>query len=235
MNVTEVRYPAFSRNFQFHRRDPTVHVGTFLKDSSESVFQQAAFKIRFLERVGDSDEKNFTSVKEFIADTVKSVTEPEQPRLTIIFQWNPEVEFTSNDFTDNLLDACNYKILCAIQGKGEIGVKLRVKFGNFSENCEKLDAVENMTDEGSCIRLRSLICALKGAQRDDIEQMKEVITGIIPQVSLYFVQAYELWLAAESRNEVTLDLEPNDDLSLGSFSFLPIDAPHDQINEEIYR
>ena len=52
-----------------------------------------------------------------------------------------------------------------------------------------------MTDEGSCIRLRSLICALKGAQRDDIEQMKEVITGIIPQVSLYFVQAYELWLA----------------------------------------
>ena len=70
-----------------------------------------------LERVGDSDEKNFTSVKEFIADTVKSVTEPEQPRLTIIFQWNPEVEFTSNDFTDNLLDACNYKILCAIQGK----------------------------------------------------------------------------------------------------------------------
>ena len=105
----------------------------------------------------------------------------------------------------------------------------------ISENCEKLDAVENMTDEGSCIRLRSLICALKGAQRDDIEQMKEVITGIIPQVSLYFVQAYELWLAAESRNEVTLDLEPNDDLSLGSFSFLPIDAPHDQINEEIYR
>ena len=72
---------------------------------------------RILERVGDSDEKNFTSVKEFIADTVKSVTEPEQPRLTIIFQWNPEVEFTSNDFTDNLLDACNYKILCAIQGK----------------------------------------------------------------------------------------------------------------------
>ena len=70
----------------------------------------------FLERVGDSDEKNFTSVKEFIADTVKSVTEPEQPRLTIIFQWNPEIEFTSNDFTDNLLDACNYKILCAIQG-----------------------------------------------------------------------------------------------------------------------
>ena len=72
---------------------------------------------RILERVGDSDEKNFTSVKEFIADTVKSVTEPEQPRLTIIFQWNPEVEFTSNDFTDNVLDACNYKILCAIQGK----------------------------------------------------------------------------------------------------------------------
>ena len=67
--------------------------------------------------MGDSDEKNFTSVKEFIADTVKSVTEPEQPRLTIIFQWNPEIEFTSNDFTDNLLDACNYKILCAIQGK----------------------------------------------------------------------------------------------------------------------
>ena len=92
-----------------------------------------------------------------------------------------------------------------------------------------------MTDEGSCIRLRSLICALKGAQREDIEQMKEVITGIIPQVSLYFVQAYELWLAAEARNELTLDLEPNDDLSLGSFSFLPIDAPHDQINEEIYR
>lgn len=77
--------------------------------------------------MGDSDEKNFTSVKEFIADTVKSVTEPEQPRLTIIFQWNPEVEFTSNDFTDNLLDACNYKILCAIQGKGEIWV--RVNFG----------------------------------------------------------------------------------------------------------
>ena len=85
--------------------------------------------IRILERVGDSDEKNFTSVKEFIADTVKSVTEPEQPRLTIIFQWNPEVEFTSNDFTDNLLDACNYKILCAIQGKGEIEV--RVNFGGM--------------------------------------------------------------------------------------------------------
>ena len=115
------------------------------------------------------------------------------------------------------------------------GVKSLVTNNNASENCEKLDAVENMTDEGSCIRLRSLICALKGAQRDDIEQMKEVITGIIPQVSLYFVQAYELWLAAEARNEVTLDLEPNDDLSLGSFSFLPIDAPHDQINEEIYR
>ena len=83
-----------------------------------------------LERVGDSDEKNFTSVKEFIADTVKSVTEPEQPRLTIIFQWNPEVEFTSNDFTDNLLDACNYKILCAIQGKGEI--RVRVNFGKHN-------------------------------------------------------------------------------------------------------
>ena len=98
-----------------------------------------------------------------------------------------------------------------------------------------MDCTENMTDEGSCIRIRSLISALKGATKPDIDQMKDIITGVLPDVALYFDQAYELWLATEQRSELSLDLDPNDDLALGAISFLPTDAPHDQINEEIFR
>ena len=180
---------------------------------------------------GESKKYDATNYKDFITDTFKSLTEPEQPRLTIIFQWNPEQEYQTNDFTDNLLDACNYKILCTIQGKkgwGEKGQK-------FLENCEKMDCTENMTDEGSCIRIRSLISALKGATKPDIDQMKETIVNVLPEVALYFDQAYELWLATEQRSELSLDLDPNDDLTLGAIAFLPTDAPHDQINEEIFR
>ena len=59
--------------------------------------------------------------------------------------------------------------------------------------------------------------------------------SIIPEIALYFDQAYELWNATQGRDELKLELDPNDDLSLGYISFLPIDAPHDQINEEIFR
>ena len=78
------------------------------------------------ERIGDDETKKYdaSNYKDFITDTFKSITEPEQPRLTIIFQWNPEQEYQTNDFTDNLLDACNYKVLCTIQGKSrELDVK----------------------------------------------------------------------------------------------------------------
>ena len=98
-----------------------------------------------------------------------------------------------------------------------------------------MDCTENMTDEGSCIRIGSLISALKGATKPDIDQMKDVIVNVLPDIALYFDQAYELWLATEQRSELSLDLDPNDDLTLGAISFLPTDAPHDQINEEIFR
>ena len=98
-----------------------------------------------------------------------------------------------------------------------------------------MDCTENMTDEGSCIRIRSLISALKGATKPDVDQMKETIVNVLPEVALYFDQAYELWLATEQRSELSLDLDPNDDLTLGAIAFLPTDAPHDQINEEIFR
>ena len=52
-----------------------------------------------------------------MTETWKSITEPEAARLTLVFQWTPKVDVEPTDFTDNLLDACNYKILITIQGK----------------------------------------------------------------------------------------------------------------------
>ena len=96
--------------------------------------------------------------------------------------------------------------------------------------------METMTDEGSCIRIKSLVSALKGATSEDISAMAEVIEQISPVIELYFEQAYELWRAAQARkDELKLMLEPSEDLSLGAFAFSPVDAPHDQINEEIFR
>ena len=79
------------------------------------------FSSLILERIGEDETKKYdaSNYKDFITDTFKSITEPEQPRLTITFQWNPEQEYQTNDFTDNLLDACNYKILCSIQGESQ--------------------------------------------------------------------------------------------------------------------
>ena len=95
--------------------------------------------------------------------------------------------------------------------------------------------METMTDEGSCIRIKSVVSALKGAQQEDIQKMKSVIDEVAPVIDTYFEQAYELSKAAQDRSELKLSLEPNDDLNLGAFAFLPMEAPHDQINEEIFR
>ena len=92
-----------------------------------------------------------------------------------------------------------------------------------------------MTDEGSCIRIKSLASALKGTQQEDIVLMKSTIDEVVPVVEIYFEQAYELHKAAQDRPEMKLMLEPNDDLNLGAFAFVPIQAPQDQINEEIFR
>lgn len=43
--------------------------------------------------------------------------EPAAPKLTVVFQWNPKIEVESNDFTENLLDTCNFRMLLTLQGK----------------------------------------------------------------------------------------------------------------------
>ena len=105
----------------------------------------------------------------------------------------------------------------------------------FSEQCSKIDFLETMTDDGSCIRVRSLVSALKATTKEDVEGIGKVLNAAIPLVNNYFEQAFELWRAAQGRTDLKLVLEPNDELSLGAFAYLPIDAPHDQINEEIFR
>ena len=65
----------------------------------------------------DHEDAEYDSIKSFLTETWKSITEPEAPRLTLVFQWSPRIEVDPSDFTDNLLDACNYKMLITIQGK----------------------------------------------------------------------------------------------------------------------
>ena len=69
-----------------------------------------------LDRVAANDDAEFDSIKSFLSDTWKAITQPESPRLTLVFQWTPKIEVEPSDFTDNLLDACNYKMLITIQG-----------------------------------------------------------------------------------------------------------------------
>jgi hypothetical protein len=95
--------------------------------------------------------------------------------------------------------------------------------------------METMTDEGSCIRIKSLGSALKGCQQEDIKMMQDTIAEIQPVIETYYDQCYELWKAVQEHDDLKLDLEPNEDLKLGSIAFIPLEASHDQINEEVYR
>lgn len=76
---------------------------------------------------------------------MKQLTAPPAPPLVTVFQWSSPTEVVTNEFTDALLDVCNYKLLMTLQDK-----------------CDKIDCQETMNDEGSCIRIRSLVTALKG-------------------------------------------------------------------------
>jgi len=69
------------------------------------------------ERVVDHEDGEFNSISKFLEDSWKAITEPEAPRLTLVFQWTSKLDVEPTDFTDNLLDACNYKILMSIQGR----------------------------------------------------------------------------------------------------------------------
>ena len=67
--------------------------------------------------MSDNEDADYDSVRKFLGDTWKALTQPESPRLTIVFQWSPTNDAEPSEFTDNLLDACNYKMLVSIQGK----------------------------------------------------------------------------------------------------------------------
>lgn len=58
--------------------------------------------------------------------------EPAAPKLTVVFQWNPKIEVESNDFTENLLDTCNFRMLLTLQGKFRAP-----KFRDFNRQCLK--------------------------------------------------------------------------------------------------
>ena len=57
--------------------------------------------------------------------------EPAAPKLTVVFQWNPKIEVESNDFTENLLDTCNFRMLLTLQGKLRYLKVIKIKLSQF--------------------------------------------------------------------------------------------------------
>ena len=100
----------------------------------------------------EHSDADYNSFGDFVKDTMKQLTAPPAPPLVTVFQWAPKTEVVTNEFTDALLDVCNYKLLMTLQDK-----------------CDKLDCQETMNDEGSCIRIRSLVTALKGTSYEMFE------------------------------------------------------------------
>jgi len=170
------------------------------------------------ERVEEHADADYSSFGDFVKDTMKQLTAPPAPPLVTVFQWNSPTEVVTNEFTDALLDVCNYKLLMTLQDK-----------------CEKIDCQETMNDEGSCIRIRSLVTALKGAQQADLNIMKETIDSVLPSIESYFDQAWDLWRSTSTRSDIKLFLEPNEDLKLGAIAIIPKAAPADVINQEVFQ
>ena len=108
----------FQTHYNFHRSE-VLSSNLLLKylNNRCKLFERAnQTQDQILGRVLNHEDGDYSSFKPFLKDLWNSLIEPAAPKLTIVFQWNPKIEVESTDFTENLLDTCNFRMLLTLQG-----------------------------------------------------------------------------------------------------------------------